>query len=467
MQRMLIFFLTTLLLSKSALTAPLKIIEIKSSATDQQTLALTVYHDDLALVRDSRTVHLPPGISQLAFIDVSAQLHPETAQLYGGPMVLEQSFDYDLLSPRKLLEKYVGRQVGLVHTHPETGEERLEQGTLLSVTEDGVVFRFKDRIETGAHSPWRFVFDEVPDDLREQPTLTMLLDSPTATTSTVELAYLTGGLSWKADYGATLDTAGERMALTGWVTLNNTSGATYRDAHLQLLAGDISRVEAPPLERAKRETMTAMAAPAMQQEEFFEYHLYTLERPTTIADRQTKQVLLLQAEQLPVTRDYRIDASGPYYGPLQDKQELRTQVMLRFSNEKPQLGEPLPAGVMRFYQRDRTGAIQFIGEQRIEHTPEGRELELAVGSAFDITATRRQTAFRKGPGNERESAWEVEVFNAKAEPVSVTVLASFPGEWKIIEQSLPHERKDAATAQWTVAVPAKGQTTLNYTVWLR
>jgi hypothetical protein len=443
-------------------------IEINASDTDQLNLNLTVYNDNLALIRDVRKITLPQGLIRLAFSDVSAQIRPETARLYGQPVVLEQNFDYDLLSPRKLLEKYVGREIGLIRTHPETGEDFVERGKLLSVAEEGVVFRFGNRIETsGPANPWRFVFDDVPENLRERPTLSMLLDNPEGGEQTLELAYLSRGLSWKADYVATLGDADSRMDLTGWVTLNNTSGATYRDAKLQLLAGDVGQVRDERTVFAE-EAIMARASPApMRRETLFEYHLYTLERPTTIADRQTKQVLLMQAEQIPVGREYRIDMSGGYQPQRDDKQELNTQVILRFVNERPALGDPLPAGIIRFYQRDGAGTVQFIGENRIDHTPEGRDLELSIGNAFDITATRRQTAFKKGPNKETEAAWEVIIFNAKAESVKVKVTTRLPGEWRVLEESLPHERESASTASWQVAVPAKGQMTLAYRIWMR
>jgi hypothetical protein len=456
-----LFILTSLLFPLAVMA------ESKSSAVDQQALALTVYNTDLALIRDTRLVRLPQGVSRLAFADVSAGIRPETARLYGDLTVLEQNFDYDLLSPQKLLEKYVGREIGLVRTHPQTGEDKLERGTLLSVAEGGLVFRFGDRIETGGdNAPWRFVFDQVPENLRERPTLTMLVESPDEQERSVELAYLTGGLSWRADYVATLHDGGG-MDLTGWVTLSNTSGAGYRNAHLQLLAGDVGRVSEPPGQLKRMEAAMADAAPTMRQETLFEYHLYTLERPTTIADRQTKQVLLMEAGAVPVEREYWLDASGYHHAPRAEKRELNAQVILRFKNEKPALGQPLPAGIVRFYQQDGAGATQFIGENRIDHTPEGRDLELKVGNAFDITATQRQTEFRKGYGDERESAWEVEVFNAKPVPVEVQVRANFPGEWKILEESLSHERPSASMARWRVAVPAKSSMVLSYKVWMR
>ncbi|MDQ2694627.1 MAG: DUF4139 domain-containing protein [Pseudomonadota bacterium] len=442
-------------------------LEFTLTAEARQSLALTVYNTDLALIRDTRILRLPQGVARLAFADVSAQIRAETARLYGELTVLEQNFDYDLLTPQKLLEKYVGREVGLIRSHPETGEETLERGTLLSVAEGGAVFRFDQRIETfGPKTPWRFVFDEVPENLRERPTLTMLVQSTNDQERTVELAYLSGGLSWQADYVATVQ--GEAMDLTGWVTLSNHSGVGYPEARLQLLAGDVRQVAPPPMKRALEETMMAQAAPAMDREALFEYHLYTLERPTTLADNQTKQVLLMQAEGVPVTRVYRVEANP--YGPFtrqRDEEELPVQVRLEFINASPALGEPLPAGVVRFYQRDSAGQTQFIGEDRINHTPEGRRVELTLGNAFDVTATRRQTDFRRLGEREQEAAWEVTLYNAKAEPVQVQVAAAFPGEWRILEESAPHKRESAATALWTVSVPAKGTMLLKYRVWMR
>ena len=442
--------------------------EQRSSATDQVHLGVTVYNDDLAMVRDRRQVDLARAQVSLAFTDVSARIQPETARLYGAT-VLEQNFDYDLLSPAKLLEKYVGREIGLVRTHPTTGEEYQERGTLLSVAEGGVVFRIDERIETGGTtSPWRFVFDEVPDNLRERPTLSMLLDAEPGPRE-LELVYLTGGLSWQADYVASLEADGS-LDLTGWVTLNNTSGTSYRQAELQLLAGDVNRVRPPP-QRQMRDMVMAAPAAAPQREALFEYHLYTLPRPTTILNRQTKQVRLLGHQGIPAQRRYVIDAGTNFRAPrgsgpdLVD--ELSAQVMIAFDNDKPSLGVPLPAGTLRFYQRDGDGDAQFIGEDRIDHTPEGRRVELELGRAFDVTATRRQTDFEKRFGNTYESAWEVVVMNAKDQSVEVEVLARPGGDWEVLESSHDHDRPNAATARWRLPVPAKGETTLTWQVRVR
>lgn len=454
---------TALLLLTAALPAA---AEIETTHRDQRGLSLTLYNNDLALVRDRRAVRLDRGINNLAFADVSARIQPESARLFGPVTVLEQNFDFDLLSPRKLLEKYVGKRVGLVRIHPRTDEEREETGTLLSVADGGVVFRIGDRIETGietggADSPWRFVFKEVPENLRERPTLSMTLKSEADGGGELELAYLSGGLEWRADYVATLQEKSETLDLTGWVTLTNRSGTAYRDAQVQLMAGDVRR-EQPRLDHRRAKLAMMESAAPMSEEALFEYHLYTLERPTTLADNQTKQVLLMQADGVPVTKEYRIES--PRYAALGQEQELKAEVHLAFNNDKPALGRPLPKGIMRFYTRDSEGRVQFIGENRIDHTPEGREVRQRVGNAFDVTAKRTQTDFKQLYGNQSESAWRVEVFNAKSRDVIVQLLEPMSGDWSIVEASRPHHKENAHTARWELPVPAKGSTLLTYRV---
>ncbi|GAB6040504.1 DUF4139 domain-containing protein [Endothiovibrio diazotrophicus] len=452
--------LPALLLLATALPAT---AEIETTGKDRDGLSLTLYNNDLALVRDHRSVRLERGENRLAFADVAARIRPETARLFGAATVLEQNFDFDLLTPRSLLEKYVGKKVNLVRIHPQTDQEREESGTLLSVSDGGVVFRIGDRIETGgADSPWRFVFNEVPENLRERPTLSMTVESEQSSELPLELAYLTGGIDWRADYVAALDEGNGKMDLTGWVTLTNRSGTAYPDAEVQLMAGDVHQERPAADTRRMAKVMMEAAAPLPREEGLFEYHLYTLGRPTTLADNQTKQVLLLQADGIPVTRHYRIRA--PRYAQPGVDQELKAEVQLTFRNDRPTLGRPLPKGGMRFYTRDGDGRLQFIGENRIDHTPEGREVEQRVGNAFDITAKRRQTDARKLYGSERETAWRVEVFNAKAHDVTVELLEPMAGDWQIVEESLPHERADAATARWQLHVPAKGSTLLTYRV---
>jgi hypothetical protein len=452
--------------------------EVVSTASDQQGVAVTIYNDDLALVKDARRIRLESDASQLAWREVSAQLRPETAQLRNlsnpaGFRLQEQNFDFDLLTPGKLLEKYVGREVAVVRTHSATGAETRETATVLA-TNDGVVLKFADRIETGV--PGRLAFPGVPDTLRDRPTLVISLINPVAGMQNLELSYLTGGLSWRADYVAELSADDDRLDLNGWVTLTNQSGAAYPNAKLQLVAGDVNRVrEARPLAR----DVMAMAAKTteaaeMQQEALFEYHLYTLPRPTTLAENQTKQVALMSAGRVPVRKEFLLEGANYYYSAQHGDlgQRIKVGVFVEFDNKGEGLGIPLPKGVMRVYKKDSQGNAQFVGEDRIDHTPKNETVRLKLGEVFDLTADRKQTAFQKLAGTGRynyvfESAYEIVLKNAKKEAVTVTVREPMPGDWTMVSESQPHAKVASGTAEWKVKVPADGKATLTYRVRVR
>lgn len=458
-----------LVLSYCLLSLPASAQELLSTAEDRQDIALTLYGDNLALVRDRRQLQLPFGPTRLAFADVSAQIRPETVRLYADPqvMVLSQNFAFDVISPENLLERSVGQEIGVARINPATGEEIRRQATLLSVVDGRAVFRIGTRIETeGPLNPWRIFFDEVPQGLRERPTLILELETTEFGEHTLDLVYLSGGLSWQADYVATLAEGQESLDLQAWATLNNTSGATYPNARVQLVAGEVQQVRQDKVAPQRLE-MRAMAEPAVQEEKFFEYHLYTLERPITLTDKQTKQMLFWQAETTPVEKEYRLNVPAVYYRQQAEVQDLKVSAMLRFTNQQPALGRPLPGGVVRLYQRDMDGTTQFIGEDRIDHTPEGQELTLEAGRVFDITARRRQTDFNRLSREVTESAWEIEIHNAKSEPVTVQVIEHLPGDWEIVEESLPHTKKSAQQIRWNVPVPATGKAMLSYRVRIR
>ncbi len=460
--------------------------ERRSTAADQTALAVTIYNGDLALVKDARRVKLGGGENQLAWRDVSARMQPETAllrSLDGRKLtLLEQNFDFDLLTPRKLLEKSVGEPVRVIRTQPVTGVEYAENARVLAAN-DGVVLQFADRVEGGI--PGRIVFSGVPADLRDQPTLSMLFstDAPavtsayqggTGTEHGLELSYLTGGLTWKADYVAELSAKEDRIDLNGWVTLTNTSGTSYPNARLQLVAGEVNRAQP---ERMRAEVMmkamsTADAAPRMQEESLFEYHLYTLDRNTTLGDKQTKQVALLSAQKVAVDKEFRLVGGDWYYngqyGDLGKK--MKPSVFMEFANQGENLGIPLPKGVVRVYKKDGAGRAQFIGEDRIDHTAKGETVKLKLGEAFDITADKKQTDFQKlaatynSRGGVIESGYQMEIRNAKHEKIVVTVIENVPGEWQMIQESLPHKRESANSAVWQVPVPAEGKTVLTWRV---
>lgn len=455
--------------------------EQRSTLADQQNVAVTIYNDNLALVKDQRKIELGSGQSALAFRDVSAQIRPETALLRsltspGKLSVIEQNFDFDLLTPQKLLEKYVGKSVNIVRTNPATGAESSELAQVLSAN-NGVVLKIGDRIETGL--PGRIVYPDVPANLRDRPTLVMALTNGGSPQQDVELSYLTGGLSWKADYVAELNAADDKLDLSGWVTLTNISGATYGNAKLQLVAGDVNRVrkEMQPMRAmAKMGDLAVVAeAPRMAEESMLEYHLYTLDRPTTIAENQTKQVSLLSAAGVPMRKELLLKGADYYYqssyGDL--GQKMKVGVFVEFdNNESAKLGMPLPKGVIRFYKKDGAGNAQFVGEDSIDHTPKNEKVRLKLGDAFDVTADKKQTDFKKLPNPAKgnalfESAYEIVLKNAKKEAVTVTVQEPIPADWKVLKESHPHDKATSNTVVWKVSVPAEGKATLSYRVQVR
>ena len=442
--------------------------DVTSSAADREAVAVTVYNDDLALVKERRRVDLPPGLVRLSLREVAAQMRPETALLRaasGLPLsLIEQNFDFDLLTPQKLLEKYVGREVTVIRSHPTTGDDRRERATVLAAGE-GTVLRFADRIETGV--PGRLAFDSVPANLRDRPTLSVLLEAAGGKQA-VELSYLTGGLSWRADYVANLTTDGKSLDLNGWVTLTNRSGAGFDGATLQLVAGTVNRVRPQPAQMAYAMPAPVPRAKSMDatQEALMDYHLYSFERPTSIADNQTKQLALLSASAVPVRREYLLAGSDWYYRDrhTQTGQKLKPAVFLEFENRGGQLGKPLPAGIVRVYAKDSKGAAQFVGEDRIPHTAKNEKLKLRLGEAFDITAERVQTSYKKLADNVSESAWRIELRNAKDEAITVKVQEPMPGDWEMVQESQKHTKESARVASWNVSVPAGGPALLEYAI---
>lgn len=444
--------------------------ETVSRAEDRTEVAVTIYNDSLALVKEVRRIPFERGANRIALRDVSAQMRPETASLRalagGGLRLVEQNFDFDLLTPQKLLEKYVGRSVTVIRTHPATGAEMREPAEVLA-TNGGVVLKYADRIESGV--PGRIAYDAIPPNLRERPTLVVQLESAVSGRQAAELSYLTGGLSWRADYVAELAGDESKLDLAGWVTLTNQSGASYENARLQLVAGDVNRVRDEV--RTQQFAAKAMAAPAaeMAREQLFEYHLYTLKRPTTILDNQTKQVALLSAAGVPLRKEYRLSGQDWYYrGQHADLgRQHKVGVFIEFDNRGGELGQPLPKGIVRVYKKDSRGNALFIGEDRIDHTARNEVVRLKLGEAFDVKAARRQTSFRKIADRVYESAFSIELANAKDAPVTVKVVEPVPGDWEMVAESQKHARGDAHTAVWLVDVPAEGKAKLEYSVRMR
>lgn len=471
----LIIFISLLLIS-IPLHAASTPKEHTSTAQDQQKVAITIYNQNLALVKDTRKIKLDRSLNRLAWREVSAKMRSETALLRNltqpdGFKLIEQNFDFDLLTPQKLLEKYTNREITVIRTNPATGEETREKATVLA-TNNGVVLKFADRIETGV--PGRIAFSGVPENLRDKPTLVATFMNPAKGQNELELSYLTGGLSWRADYVAELNAEDSHIDLNGLVTLTNQSGAAYPNAKLQLVAGDVNRVSRPERSYLNK-SRVAMAqkmdmGEAMQEESLFEYHLYTLQFPTTLADNQTKQVALMSATQVPIEKEFLLQGHDYYYsGQYNDiGSKLKTGVFIKFQNKGKGLGIPLPKGIMRVYKKDQKGNVQFVGEDNIDHTPDREHIRLKLGDAFDITAEKKQTDFKRLKSSKNtylyESAYQITLKNAKKEPVTVTVREPIPGDWQVLNESQSHEKVSAYRVEWKVTIPPKSKKTLDYRV---
>ncbi|MGH7409062.1 MAG: DUF4139 domain-containing protein, partial [Candidatus Methylomirabilales bacterium] len=443
----------------------------------QRAVALTVYNGNLGLVKDLRELSLPPGVHAVQFMDVAAQINPTTVHLKSltDPAtlrILEQNYEYDLLNPHKLLDKYVGKVVKLVDHRIGTGEEILVDALLLS-TNGGPIFQIDGQIHLQHHG--RVILPALPADLIARPTLVWLLENGRNGRHRVEASYLTGGLTWRADYVLVLDPKEAGGDLTGWVTLDNRSGATYREATLKLVAGDIHR--APEASRLREVMAKAADAPTAEaarrefvEQGFFEYHLYTLQGRTTVKQNQTKQLNLLQATGIPLTKHLIYYGADQYYRnaygvPISNQ---KVGVYLEVNNTKAhRLGLPIPKGVLRVYKADGEGSLQFVGEDTVPHTPKDERVKIKMGEAFDLVAERVQRDFRKLAPGLYEVEWEVALRNHKEEPVTVTVIEPVPGDWQVLAASHSAEKIEAHTLRFQVPVAKGGTAKLNYRVRIR
>lgn len=438
-------------------------------------VSVTVYNRDLGLVREIRQLDLPGGLTRIRVEGVASRIDPTSVsvEVLSGLrdlVLLEQNYEFDLLSPSKLMEKYVGKQVELVTLHPETGVEKSLDATLLSMNE-GPVYRIGEKIHLG-HSG-RVVLPEIPGNLMARPTLVWLLEGSKGR-GEIEVSYLTGGFSWKADYVALLTKEDDEMDLTAWVTLTNTSGAAYENARLKLVAGDVHRVKrVQPAPRARDEMLSPMALKTgVEEEPFFEYHLYSLPRRTDLRDNQTKQVELLSARGVGIVKEYVLPGTMQrnYNRPSYVKPDKEHPiVVLRFRNEEDNgLGAALPAGIFRFYKEDSEGMLQLVGEDSIDHTPKGEEVHLEAGKAFDITAERSITDYQIIKKNkEWEYEGTVKIRNAKDEDITVKAFDLVSGEWEVTESTHEPVIESATSLFFRVLVQAGGESILRYRIRIR
>ena len=453
---------------------------VSATLRDQIDLAVTVYNSNIALVRDVRQVSLPAGVLDLRLADIAASVNPATVHFRSltEPLrlgILEQNYEYDLLDPQRLLKKYVGRDVTLVRTRQEAGTTRQEEVTArLLAYNDAPVWQIGNEIVTGLMAE-QYRFPEIPENLHSRPTLVWKLDNNGSREHRIETSYLAGNLSWNADYVLTVARDDQHADLDGWVTVSNTSGTSYRNAKLQLVAGELNRVynagmkDEAVMERAAQK---AAASPeAFAREVFSEYHLYSLNRRTTLAENETKQIALLNGSGTPVRKIFVVNGQNFYYhnrqnpgSPLKDS----VQVFYTFRNdEASSLGMPMPAGVIRVYQADAKGGLQFAGEDRIDHTPKDENVTIKIGTAFDVVCERKQTDFERIADNVYEMAFEITLRNHKATPITAQVNEPIAGDWRMLSSSHPATKTEAWAARFDVPVPAGGESVLRYRVRVR
>ena len=446
-----------------------QVAQARSTSDQREEVGITVYNQNFGLVKEVRTIDLAAGRTALEFRDVSEQIEPQTVAIkgLGGQLhVLEQNYRYDLLSPQKLLEKYVGKKVKIYRWNEHTGKDDVYDAEVLSVA-NGTVMRVNGEITYDF--PGRIAFPEIPQNLIAKPTLVWLVDS--SGKQKVEVTYLTRNLGWSADYVLTINDADTAGDLVGWVTLNNTTGTTYENAKLKLVAGDVQRIQ----EYGRRLAMDAPAAHAgggggFREESFFEYHLYTLERPTNLLNAEQKQVTLLEAPGIKIDKKLIFFGAAYYYrgnyGQVVSNQKVGVYLDIQ-NTEANHMGMPLPKGTVRVYKADKSGSKQFIGEDAIDHTPRDEKVRIKMGEAFDVVGDRKQMSWKSLGSCTSESEWQIDLRNHKDTATSVEVFEPVGGDWEITQESMPHVKKDAHTFTFSPSIPPRGAVKITYRVRIK
>jgi hypothetical protein len=469
MKRVLSIVLGALMLAATAIATAQNASQ--STAEEQIGVEVTVYNSNLGLVKDLRKIELPKGKGELRFMDVAAHIMPATVHATSANQpdlfkVLEQNYEYDLISAAKLLDKYVGKKIKIIDWNKFQDRKDIIDATLLS-NNQGPIYMIDNEIYLG--HPGVQILPKLPDNLIAKPTLTWFYSSTAEKPHTLEVSYLTQNISWKADYVVVVNVDDTLADISGWVTLDNKSGATYKDARLKLVAGDVHRVEPKQrdLAMAAPRSMAKAEAPQFQEKEFFEYHLYDLQRKTTVKDNQTKQISLLEAHSAGIQKELLVYGIKTFfsrqYTEQQAKQPVNVYIKLKNSKEN-KLGMPLPEGIMRLYKQDTDGSQQFIGEDKIKHTPKDEEVRLKIGEAFDVVAERKQISFKQITSRLHETEWEIKVRNHKEQAVTIGIVEPLYGSWEVVEKNLPYKKLDAFTIRFDVPVPKGGEATVKYRV---
>lgn len=451
--------------------------EITLSNVNNVGMNISIYNQNLALIKDTRSAVLIKGVNEVAFEGVASQIKPETALLSADSIaIMEQNYEYDLLNANNILEKSIGQKVKTVMINPANGKNIFDEAVLLNSSYGAPILQFGYGVES--NFPGRVVVKDVPAGLRVKPTLSVKLDSAEATKKDLELNYLTNGLSWQADYVAEI-TSNDKLNWQAWVTINNQSGAAYKNAMIQLIAGDVQQEVDMPQPRAYNLTAKSARGMAMDAampesvsimpQALSAYYIYDLPNKANLEDQQTKQISLLGMQGVKYERVYKL-SSPLYLGKnLRDSEfeKANPQVFYKLVNSKEDnLGVPMPAGTVRFYEKDAKEALQFVGASKITQLAVGEKTELTIGNAFDIFAKGKITKAQSLSDKMVEATVEITLNNAKAEDVVVEFEQNFNGKVEVVKESLPSKQEKAGGLQWEVKIPANGETILEYNIRL-
>lgn len=455
-------------------------------ASESQGVNITIYNQNFGLVRDTRTIDLKDGINYLRFEDVASQIDPTSVSISSltapnAVTVREQNYRYDLVDPNTILSKSIGKHISFKQVLAN-GQVNQLSGTLLnspitivgnpdggSATKyQGLVVQTDAGIVLNPHGEMQLA--QLPPGLVSKPTLLWKLETNKPGKHQTEIAYQTGGLNWKCDYVTVANADDTALDITSWVTLNNTSGATYKGALLKLMAGDVNRVTDHAVPKLMMRTMAAEAAvaPQFKEQSFAEYHLYTLQGKTDVNNNETKQLSLFNAASVPCKKLFIFEPENQRIYEMGGGDPQKVQVKLEFQNTKTNnLGLPMPKGKIRVYKRDQDNALQFVGEDLIDHTAKDEKVRIYVGNAFDVVGERQQTNYQQVSNTVQRLSYEISLRNHKDKPVTVTSVEHAYGQWKILNSSLPFAKKDAHTFEFSVNVPANGEVKLTYVIEIK
>ncbi|MBE6449795.1 MAG: DUF4139 domain-containing protein [Alphaproteobacteria bacterium] len=431
----------------------------------QKMLTMTIYNAGRALVGDVRHVDFSTGRSSLSFEDISNMVLPSSVLFKSDNVrVLEQNFNYDLLSLENLMQKSIGQTVNVEYINEASGQVTNQTAQLLAYTNGKPILKIGTKIET--NYPGRVVFNQIPENLSAKPSLVFDVEIDKAVNQEVEISYLTEGISWSADYVIELD-KNSLLDLNGLVTLTNNTAVSYKNARLQLVAGDLNIVRPETKVYGRRNMQTTWAleeAANVMQESIGGYHLYRLARPTDILSNQTKQVSLLSASGVNAIKTYQFEDIISYFSA-QDVENLKPVMYLNFKNTKNNLlGKALPKGVVRVYEKDSKGGLVFVGEDRIEHTAVGQDIHLRLGEDFDITAHAKRLSFKELDSKTSIAEFEVSISNAKPITQLIRYSQYLPDGWKILSENAKSQKENSNKIFWDISVPAEGNVILNFKV---